>query len=712
MVIWSLLGTIPATYGQETAPSAFIIDRMPDFFEGMHNQGYLLVLEDQKGSLTLEEVQKLPFQKYPVRNEEFFQADYAYWGKITLKSTLSRHTDWFLYVGFDNLIEFYFPDQAGNYQRKLGGQYVPSSQKEIVEGRVSPFNISLAPNTSMTVYIRVENFNQRAPSFYMALVNPTYWHKRLQKRNLVEGLFNGVLLIMIFYNLLLFFSNRDRTYLYYSIYILHVGTYFFVMKGFSREFFLGEYPLSEPYVWVTALGLSPVFYFQFIRHYLHTQRLIPKWDRFIRYAIVASLATLALELLILYFRFDIDLIARISTFILVVETIFSLLLLWRLIMSKNKLAYYLVAGSFCLWVGGLFAIVFLVSSYFFDALALGQAGVVAEVLIFSLGLGYRMKADKHDKETAQQSLIEQLKENERMQAEANRKLEEMVIQRTQEIRAQNRKLEQQKEEIASQKESIFAQNTRLDKTNEKLISINEEKNLLIGIVAHDLRNPLTSALSMAQLLTSEAEEMDQDQKDCISLIDHSLNRMNHMIEHILDVNAIEASRVNLHFEEIFLRELINEVLLSFRETAQKKRISLVAELHHCQVLADRHFLMQVLENLISNAIKFSPTEKEVRVCTANSHQKVSIEVRDQGPGISPEDQKKLFLKYQKLSAQPTAGEKSTGLGLSIVKKYVEAMHGEIICKSALGEGTVFTIEFECHQAGASPLSGGTAEIGD
>jgi len=111
------------------------------------------------------------------------------------------------------------------------------------------------------------------------------------------------------------------------------------------------------------------------------------------------------------------------------------------------------------------------------------------------------------------------------------------------------------------------------------------------------------------------------------------------------------------------------------------------------VLADATVLTQVIENLVSNAVKYSPPGRNICVRLLKSPERARCQVRDEGPGLSAEDQKKLFGKFARLSAKPTGGEHSTGLGLSIVKKMVEAMNGKVWCESELGKGATFIVEF-------------------
>jgi signal transduction histidine kinase len=109
---------------------------------------------------------------------------------------------------------------------------------------------------------------------------------------------------------------------------------------------------------------------------------------------------------------------------------------------------------------------------------------------------------------------------------------------------------------------------------------------------------------------------------------------------------------------------------------------------------DRSLIVQIIDNLLSNAIKFSNHNTKVHVTLKDENQTIRFEIDDEGPGITEEDKPQLFQKFQKLHARPTDGESSTGLGLSIVKKYVEAMKGKVWCESEFGKGAKFIVEFK------------------
>jgi signal transduction histidine kinase len=178
------------------------------------------------------------------------------------------------------------------------------------------------------------------------------------------------------------------------------------------------------------------------------------------------------------------------------------------------------------------------------------------------------------------------------------------------------------------------------------------------------------------------------------MIESSANRLSGMITKILDTEAIESKKLNVAMEPVNFSELVYAVSGRYQVDAQNKRISLVNNIaQYVMAVADKGYLDQVVDNLLSNAIKFSPSDKNVFIKLITDNNQVRLEIKDEGPGLSAEDLKKLFSKYQKLSAKPTGNETSTGLGLSIVKKFVEAMHGKIWCESTLGEGASFFVSF-------------------
>ena len=169
-------------------------------------------------------------------------------------------------------------------------------------------------------------------------------------------------------------------------------------------------------------------------------------------------------------------------------------------------------------------------------------------------------------------------------------------------------------------------------------------------------------------------------------------RMRDLISNLLDVNAIEEGRFLAKLERCDLAQLTVNGVEQNRPNAKRKEIGL--QFHPAgefPIRADAAAATQILDNLISNAVKYSPhrTTVSIRAYVERGH--ACVTVKDEGPGISEEDRKKMFGKFARLSAQPTGGESSNGLGLSIVKRLAEAMSGTVECQSVLGEGATFIV---------------------
>jgi signal transduction histidine kinase len=240
--------------------------------------------------------------------------------------------------------------------------------------------------------------------------------------------------------------------------------------------------------------------------------------------------------------------------------------------------------------------------------------------------------------------------------------------------------------------SLSEKNQQIQAQNLELNALNMEKNEMIGIVAHDLKNPLTSALTVSELLSRE--NITEEQKENLGAIKKSLNRMNNLVAKILEIKVLESSSFKTNYSTVDLKQVTEQVISAFKIQSENKKIQIVKDLDQVVASMDRSLIVQIIDNLLSNAIKFSNQNTKIRVTLKELTQTVRFEIADEGPGIMEEDKPKLFQKFQKLHAQPTGGESSTGLGLSIVKKYVEAMKGKVWCESEFGKGAKFIVEFK------------------
>lgn len=245
-------------------------------------------------------------------------------------------------------------------------------------------------------------------------------------------------------------------------------------------------------------------------------------------------------------------------------------------------------------------------------------------------------------------------------------------------------LEESLQKLKENQKIIEARNAELDE-------MNQLKNKFIGIAAHDLRNPIVSILGFTEVLLSEEQLSTEDTRRYLGIISAACNKMLDLISDTLDVSVIESGELILNLGIGALADLVNERVQLFEPIATKKNIDIVKQLSY---LGDSWFdpsrVAQVLDNLISNAIKFSPHGTEVSVTLEEVGDLVMISIKDQGPGVPDKDKLKIFNRFQKLQNKPTAGESSTGLGLAIVKKIVDVHHGTLMLESEPGKGATFS----------------------
>ena len=228
-------------------------------------------------------------------------------------------------------------------------------------------------------------------------------------------------------------------------------------------------------------------------------------------------------------------------------------------------------------------------------------------------------------------------------------------------------------------------------SEKKLVELNNLKNKFLGIAAHDLRNPLSSFLGLTEMLLDESMgPLNDEQKEFIAMMYSASEQMLALLNDLLDISAIESGKLDIRLLEGSLSNLVKERIRLTQIIAGKKNIKINMVLQEVPEFEfDAARVSQVIDNLISNAVKFSQPESAIHVVLETAGNVARVSVRDEGPGISPEDQKKMFGEFQKLDAKPTAGEKSTGLGLSIAKKIILAHGGKIDVENAPEKGAIF-----------------------
>lgn len=226
----------------------------------------------------------------------------------------------------------------------------------------------------------------------------------------------------------------------------------------------------------------------------------------------------------------------------------------------------------------------------------------------------------------------------------------------------------------------------------ELKRLNEEKSTFLGIAAHDLRNPLGVVLGYAEMLRDD-EFPRKETSEMAGKIVTAAERVRDLVAGLIEASAAEAGRVSLEKRPCDLFAIARKVVEAEGAVAARKEIAIRVDGSPVVVTGDPGAIQQILENVVSNAVKFSPLRSTVVVAVRSAGGSGVVDVEDEGPGVNEADRARLFAKFARLSARPTGGESSTGLGLSIVKTLTEAMGGEVSLESPPGRSARFRVRF-------------------
>ncbi len=237
--------------------------------------------------------------------------------------------------------------------------------------------------------------------------------------------------------------------------------------------------------------------------------------------------------------------------------------------------------------------------------------------------------------------------------------------------------------------------SNVERLNRNLEAVSQEKDEILALAAHDLRSPLSGIRGLADLIVEESEtapgEVHSYAREIVNVADDTLE----MIRDILDIYRLDGGTTDGQtVESTRISELLAEAADISRANALRKRITMVIESADADrsILIEKPLVLRILENLVSNALKYSPRESTVTIRIDIEGKFLQMIVRDEGPGLSEADQSKLFKKFARLASRPTGGESSVGLGLAIVDRIVQHLGGRVWVETIPGEGATFKVE--------------------
>ena len=288
-----------------------------------------------------------------------------------------------------------------------------------------------------------------------------------------------------------------------------------------------------------------------------------------------------------------------------------------------------------------------------------------------------------------------------------KKLSNFLIKKRQLIiERQNRELREKNNVIRASEENIKNYISKLKQRNKELHTLNKENKQLIRLVANDLRQPLVNSETLLKMIDQHKPNLSIAEQGALQGIRVANVRLNKLVNRIIDeatIGKLDSNDVNL--KTIDISQYLQDSISSFKLSSESKGITIQTLIPpNTKATADDSLLPLVFENLLSNAIKFSPIQGTIHVRLAVVDSKVQISFEDQGEGLSGQDQKHLFKRFYVLSTKPTAGEQTNGLGLSLVKKFMEAMKGNIQYIPKPTGGSIFQIELPLANPSAQTLN--------
>lgn len=241
--------------------------------------------------------------------------------------------------------------------------------------------------------------------------------------------------------------------------------------------------------------------------------------------------------------------------------------------------------------------------------------------------------------------------------------------------------------LQKQNDKIQNQNVELESRSIKLEELSVEKDNFINVVAHDLKSPLNNISGLANLIQINGK-LSEEQTHYLNLLDQVSNESKNLVSNLLDINKLEAGIFEQEVEDFEVQGVVDKIIHNYKKSASEKNITIQKNCNaKLKIENNREFIERILDNIISNAIKFSPDNKNVTISCDFDAKYLILSVLDEGPGIKEDERKDLFKKFTKLSARPTGGESSTGLGMAIVKLLIDKLNGEIEVISEEDRGT-------------------------
>lgn len=640
---------------------------------------YLSVLEDPSGKRTFSDISSPAaagqFKAHAQQTLHLGMSDSVYWVRLSIRlAPQASPRGWYLFCSepWIRSIRVYqqpasfMPGDPAYASAELGRARILGKDASMFTAAVP---LKLSPSGPNTVYLRLDS---RGPLLLVASISSSsYIHAYGRNRMLLLGIYYGAILALFLYNLFLLFFLRERSRLYYVLYVACIGLYFLGINTLTAEYWLRNQP--EPVVHLSLFALGGLLLFLSLFSYSFLQ--IKDSRPFIRRSLKAVIAAAILIIAAVPFV-DVLLMNQITV---LAGTVFSIYLLiigitrfWEGFLPAR---FFVLAFAFLLLGGFIYSLGFKGSIPYSPWILSGlQIGSGLEVVFLAVALADRITVLKSEKQSAL------------------KRAEELNVQ----LHFYGQTLESQ---VADRTETLLL-------ANEALRKMDQSKSYFLSSVAHELRTPLTVLYGRSRLIMQRLTEirtvLDKSQSvpieqhlnsigDNIDIILSESQRLAEMTDEILDLARIEAGKFDMRIEPISLSGVIADAVKISLPLAEEKGIRLITEISPDlpPVQGDQSRLLQVMINLIANAVKFTD-EGHITISAGAYGKLITVRIADTGIGIEPADYKRIFGLFEQGPPSASDPGKGYGLGLVICKNIIERHGGRIWAESNNGQGSVFS----------------------
>ena len=649
---------------------------------------YCSFFKDEKSTLDFEQIKNLPdsvFKKLPKGSLSFGNTTASVWVKFAVKNQ-TKEPLYLTFWGFGVLyLDAYTYNEKGELTVRQSGTYRPFMNRDLKRGHIA-LNIGQSPKV---VYINLKSIWSLHTLVSLSALKPlsdTYYI-----RDTFNGICMGILIAMALYNLFLFFSVRERLYLYYFAYIL-VALVSVSELNSTYRFFIG---------WGGAIGLRESFLIMgviFTMHFLNTRTMIP-WGHKILWGFIGLLCLSFIFSLLEWQPFANEFYNAIAGIVVPIVPILGILAYRR---GNKSALFYTIAWSNLVVFGSFVTLINMnIIPFTFWTNSAFAIGTCIETILLAFALAYRLKTYRDVSEKAQKLAIERLEENEKLVNEQNKVLEEKVTERTEDLQNTLTQLQNTESQLVqSEKMAVLGEltagiaheiNNPVNFISSSIIPL--KRNLAAIeqlVVQYRSLTPTNFEEKIKEIKAFEAE-MDYDYtKEEISLLTSSINdgatRTAEIVKGLRNFSRTDEGEKR----KASVNEGLESTLLLMQSAFKKKNIQLIKELGNLpEIYCFVGQLNQVFMNILTNAVQ-AMTEKgtiTVKSFVDKSTNTVKISIADTGKGMTEEVKSKIF---QPFFTTKKVGE-GTGLGLSISFGIIKKHDGQIEVESTVGKGTIFTI---------------------